>query len=158
MGSLSTCLSQSLPEIRNPNGRFIHFNGVTLTSTICSIETRSLQHSHRHNIISLEAGSLLCISPTLSDSLCTKQNTTRPSTNRNIDNILLADTVVVSTSCGNVNKETNCNTKFNHSFSRSKSESSSISSKTVILVAWQVSGTLQGLSEETKQLIAKSRR
>ena len=41
MGPLSTCLSQSLPEIRNPNSRFICFKGVTPSNTICCMETRS---------------------------------------------------------------------------------------------------------------------
>ena len=65
--------------------------------------------------------------PFLSDSPCTKGNTTRPSTHSNIDKTLLANTVVVSTTVANANKETNYNTKFNLTFSRSKRESTSIS-------------------------------
>ena len=114
MGPLLTCLSQSLPEIRNPNSRFIRLKGVTPSSILRCVETRSLQHSYGRNVSSLDTGSLLRISPILSDPPCTKQNITRPSTHSNIDNTLLANTVVVSTSVGNGNKETNSNTKFNH--------------------------------------------
>ena len=41
-GSLSTCLSQSLPEIRNPNSRFIHFKDAAASSTMCCMKARSL--------------------------------------------------------------------------------------------------------------------
>ena len=93
MDPLSTCLPQSLPEIRNPKSRFIHLKGVTPSSTTCYMETRSLQHSYGRNVNSLDTGSLLRISSILSDPSCTKQNTTRPSTHSNIDATLLANTV-----------------------------------------------------------------
>ena len=148
MGHLSTCLPQSLPEIRNPNSRFIRLKDVTPSSTICCIE-----------ISSLDTGSLLRICPILSDLPCTKQNKTRTSTHSNIDNTLLANTVVVSTSVGNANKETNSNTKFNHTFSRSKRESPSISveqnSYISGMAGFREGLSLQGVSEETTQLIAK---
>ena len=127
MGPLLTYLSQSPPEIRNPNSRFIHFKGVTPTSTICFMETRSLQHSHERNVNSVDAGSLLCIFPVFSDPPCNKQNTARLSTHSNIDNTFFPNTVVIYASVENANKETNSNTKFNHTFSRSKKESPSIS-------------------------------
>ena len=114
MGPLMTCLLQSLPEIRKPNSRFICFKGVTPSSTICCMETRSLQHSQGRNVNS--TGSLLLISPILSDPLCTKQNITSPSTHSNIHNTLLANT-------GNANKKNNSNTNFSNTFSRSKRES-----------------------------------
>ena len=38
MGLLLICLSQSLPEIRNPNSRFIRLKGVTPSSTIRCME------------------------------------------------------------------------------------------------------------------------
>ena len=162
MGPLSTCLSQSLPEIRNPNSRFIRLKSVTPSSKIRSMETRSLQHSYGHHVNSLDTGSLLRISSILSGLPCTKKNTTRPSTHSNIDNSLLANTVVVFTSVGNANKETNSNTKFNHTFSRSRRESPSISveqnSYTSGMVGFRVGLSPQGVSEETTQLIAKSRR
>ena len=48
MGPLSaSCFSQSLPEIRNPNTGFIRFKDVIPNSTICYMETRSLQHNYR---------------------------------------------------------------------------------------------------------------
>ena len=103
MGPLSTCLLQSLPG-------FICFKGVTKSSTICYMKTRSLQHSHGPNVNSLDTGSLLRISPILSDSPFAKQNTTRLSTHSNVDNTLLANTVVVSTGVGNTNKEKNSST------------------------------------------------
>ena len=62
MRPLSTCLSQSLPEIRNPNRRFICLKGVTPSSTIRSMEARSLQHSFERNVNSLDTGPLLRIS------------------------------------------------------------------------------------------------
>ena len=162
MGPLLTCLSQSLPEIRNPNSRFIRLKGVTPSSILRCVETRSLQHSYGRNVNSLDTGSLLRISPILSDPPCTKQNITRPSTHSNIDNTLLANTVVVSTSVGNANKETNSNTKFNHTFSRSKRESPSISVKQNScisgLAGFPEGLSLQGVSEETTQLIGRSRR
>ena len=90
---------------------------------------------------------------------CTKQNATRPSTQSNIDSTLLANTVVVSTSVRNANKETNSNTKFNHTFSRSKRESPSISveqnSYISGMAGFREGLSLQGVSEETTQLIAK---
>ena len=58
MGPLSTGLLQSLPEVRNPNSRFIRFNGVTPISTICCMETRTLQHSHGRNVNSLDTISI----------------------------------------------------------------------------------------------------
>ena len=136
MGPLSTCLLQSLPG-------FIRFKGVTKSSTICYMKTRSLQHSHGPNVNSLDTGSLLRIPPILSDSPFAKQNTTRLSTHSNIDNTLLANTVVVSTSVGNTNKENNSSTQFKRPFSRSKRESSfiSVQQRALILVAWQVSGS-----------------
>ena len=153
MGPLSTCLSQSLPEIRNPNSRFIRFKGVTPNTTICCMETISLQHSHGRNVNSLDTGSLLRISSILSAPPCTKQNTTRPSTHSNIDNTLLANAVVVSTSVENANKETNFNTKFNHTFSRSKRESPSMSVEQNSYISGMVGFleglSLQGVSEET---------
>ena len=140
MGPLSTCLSKSLPEIRNLNSRFIRFKGVTPSSTMCCMETRSLQHSDGRNANSLDTGSLLRISPILSDPSCTKQNTTRPSTHSHVDNTFLVNIIVVSTSVGNTNKETNSNTSFNHTFSRSKREHHPlVLNKTLMLVAWQVS-------------------
>ena len=87
---------------------------VTLSSTICGMETRSLQHSHGRNVNYLDTGSLLSISAILSDSPCAKQNTATPSTHSNIDSTLLVNTVVVSICAGNVNKEITSNTKFNH--------------------------------------------
>ena len=72
MGPWSACLSQSLPEIRNPNSRFIRLKGITPSSRICYMETRSLQHSYGPNVNSLDIRSLLRISPILSDPLCTK--------------------------------------------------------------------------------------
>ena len=162
MGPLSTCLSQSLPEIRNPNSRFIRLKSVTPSSKIRSMETRSLQHSYGHHVNSLDTGSLLRISSILSGLPCTKKNTTRPSTHSNIDNSLLANTVVSSTSVGNANKETNYNTKFNLTFSRSKRESPSISVEQNSYISgmrgFQEGLSLQRVSEETTQLIAKSRR
>ena len=92
----------------------------------------------------------------------TKQNTTRPSIHSNIDNTLLANTVVVSASVGNSDKDTNSDTKFNHTFSRSKRESSSISVKQNSYISgmagFREGLSLQGVSEETTQLIGKSRR
>ena len=100
--------------------------------------------------------------PPLSDPPCTRQNTTRPSTHSNTDNSLLANTVVSSTSVGNANKETNYNTKFNLTFSRSKRESPSISVEQNSYISgmrgFQEGLSLQRVSEETTQLIAKSRR
>ena len=160
MGPLSACLSQSLPEIRNPNSRFIHLKGVTPSSTIRCMETRSLEHSYGRNVSSFDTGSLLRIFPILSDPPCTKQNTT--STHSNTDNILLANTVVVSISAGNANKEANSNTKFNHTFSGSKRESPSISveqnSYIRGMAGFREGLSLQGISKETTQLISKSRR
>ena len=93
---------------------------------------------------------------------CTKQNTTIPSIHSNIDNTLLANTVVVSASVGNADKETSSDTKFNHTLSRSKRESSSISveqnSYISGMAGFREELSLQGVSEETTQLIAKSRR
>ena len=77
MGLLSTCLSQSLLEIRNLNSRFIHFKGVTPSSKTSCMQTRSLQHSHGRNVNSLDTGSLLRIFHILSDPPCTKQNKTK---------------------------------------------------------------------------------
>ena len=69
---------------------------------------------------------------------------------------------MVSTSVWNANKETNSNTKFKHGFSRSKRKSPSISveQKTYIIgmAGFWEGLSLQGVSEETTQLIAKSRR
>ena len=162
MGPLSTTPSQSLPEIRNPNSRFIRLKGVTPSSTIRCMETRSLQHNYRQNVNSLDTDSLLRISPILSDPLCTKQNITRPSTHSNTDNTLLANTIVVSTIVGSADKETNSNTKLNHTFSRSKKESPSISveqnSYISVMSGFREALSLQGVSEETTQLIVKSRR
>ena len=110
---------------------------VTLSSTICGMETRSLQRSHGLNVNYLDTGSLLSISPILYDPPCAKQNTARPSTHSNIDSTLLVNTVVISISAGNVNKEITSNTKFNHTLSRSKRESHPlVLIKTLILVAW----------------------
>ena len=86
IGPLLTCLSQSLPEVRSPNSRFIRLKGVTASSTICCMETKSLQHSNGRNGNSWDTGSLLRISPILSDRSYTKQNTTRPSAHSNNDN------------------------------------------------------------------------
>ena len=119
IGPMSTGLSQSLPEIRNPNRRFVCFKGVT--------PTRSLQHSHRRNANSMGIG-IFRIS---SDPSCTKQNPTRPSTHRNIDNTLLFYTSVVSTSVGMLTGRIG-NTKFNHMLSRSKGESPFISVEQVL--------------------------
>ena len=156
MGLLSTCLSQSLLVIRKPNSRFIGFKSFTPCSTICFMETRSLLHSHGRNINFLDTGPLLWISPILSDTACTKQNTVRPSTHNDIDNSLLTNTIVVSTSVEKANKETNPNTKFNYTFTRSKRESPSISveqSSYVSGMAGFPEGlSLQGVSEETTQL------
>ena len=60
-------LSQSLPEIRDPSSIFICFKGVTPSSTICCVKTRSLHHSHGRNANSLDTGSLSSISAILSD-------------------------------------------------------------------------------------------
>ena len=162
MGPLSTCLSQSPPEIRSPSNRFIHFKGVTPTSTICFTETRSLQHSHGRNVDSVDAGSLLCISPIFSDPPCNKQNTTIRSTHSNTDNTFLPNTVVICASVENANKETNSNTKLNHTFSRSKRESPSISvernSYISYIAGFREGLSLQGVSEERTQHIDKSRR
>ena len=104
------------------------------------METRFLQYSDGRNANSLDTGSLLRISPILSDPSCTKQNTTRPSTHSHVDNTFLVNVIVVSTSVGNTNKETNSNTSFNHTFSRSKREHHPlVLNKTLMLVAWQVS-------------------
>ena len=77
----------------------------------------------------------------------------QPSTHNNIDNTLLANTVVVSASVGNANKETSSNTKFNHTFSRSKRESPSISieqnSYISGMTGFQEELSLLGVSEET---------
>lgn len=146
---MSTGLSQSLPEISNPNRRFACFKGVT--------PTRSLQHSHRRNANSMDIG-IFRIS---SDPSCTKQNPTRPSTHRNIDNTLLFYTSVVSTSVGMLTGRIG-NTKFNHMLSRSKGESPSISVEQKSYVSGMTGFleelSLQGVSEETTQHIAKSRR
>ena len=98
----------------------------------------------------------------MSDSPCTKQNKTRPTTHSNIDNTLLANTLVVSTSVGNTNKEKNSKTKFNFTFSRSKRESPFISIEqnsyiSGMLGFWE-GLSLQGVFEETTQLISNSRR
>ena len=119
MGPLSTCFSQPLPEIRNPNSRFSHFQGVIPSSKICCMETRSLQHSYGCNVISLDTRSMLSISPILSNPPCTKQNTARSNTHCNIDKTLSANKDVVSTSVENANKETNFNIKLDQTFSRS---------------------------------------
>ena len=113
--------------ISNPNSRFIRFKGITTSSTICCMETKSLQHSHGRNVNSLGTGSLICMSLIFSNLLRTEQNATRPSTHSNIDNTLLTNIVVISRSVTNANKEANSNTKFNQTFSRSKREFPSIS-------------------------------
>ena len=126
------------------------------------METRSLEHSYGRNVSSFDTGSLLRIFPILADPPCTMQNTTRPSTHSNTDNILLANTVLVSISAGNANKETNSNTKFNHTFSGSKRESPSISveqnSYIRGMAGFRKELSLQRISKETTQLISESRR
>ena len=161
MGPLSTCIFQSLPEIRNPNNRFIRFKGFTPSSTICCMETRSLQHRHGRNVNFLETGSLLRIFPIMSDPLCTRQNTTRPSTDSNIDNTLLANTVVVSTSV-RILISTPVLIPCSAALLIGRKESPSICVKQNSYVSgmerfWEEL-SLQGVSEETTQLIAKSRR
>lgn len=126
------------------------------------METRSIQHSHGRNVNSLGTASLISISLILSDPSCIKQNTIRPSTHNNINNTLLANTVVVSTSVSNSYMETNSNTKFNHTCSRSKREFPTISMKQNSYVS-DMEGlrqklSLQEVSEEITQLIANSRR
>ena len=161
MADLESDLESNL-EIRNHSSRFIRVKGVTLSSAICCMETRALQHSHGRNVNFLNTVSLLHISPILSDPHCTKQNITRPSTHCNIDSTLLANTVAVSTNVGNVNKETNSSTKFNHTFSRFKRKSPSISLKQNYCISGMVGfwegSSLQRVSEETTQLTVKSRR
>ena len=93
---------------------------------------------------------------------CTEQNTTKPITHSNIDNTSWANTVVLSTSVGNANKETNSNTKFNLTLSRTKRESLSISAEQNSYVdgmagLWE-GLSLQGVSEKTTQLQSQSRR
>ena len=65
MGLLSTCFSQSLPEIRNRSSRFIRLEGVTPSSIIRCMETRSLQHSYECNVNFSDTGSLshFCLIP-----------------------------------------------------------------------------------------------
>ena len=60
---------------------------------------------------------------------------------------MLANIVVVSTSVGKVNKETNSNTKFNHTYSYISG-----------MAGFRERLSLRGVSEETTQLIPKSRR
>ena len=134
----------------------------TPNSTACCMEIRSLQHSIRRNVNSLDTGSLLRIFSILSDAALAQQNTTRPSTLNKIGDTLLANTAVKSRSVGNVNKETNSVTKFNHTVSRSKKESLSIivEQKSYIndRAGFREGLSFQRVSEETTQLIAKSRR
>ena len=92
----------------------------------------------------------------------TKENTTRPNTHSNINNTLLTNTVLISTSVENANKKTNSNTKFNHTFNRSKRKSQSISveqnSYASATAGFRKGLSLRKVTEETTQLIVKSRR
>ena len=92
----------------------------------------------------------------------TKENTTRPNTHSNINNTLLTNTVLISTSVENANKKTNSNTKFNQTFNRSKRKYQSISveqnSYASATAGFRKGLSLPEVTEETTQLIVKSRR
>ena len=162
MDSQPGSILETLPKIRDSNSGFVCIKGSPPSDKICCMETRPLQYSDRCNGHNMASGSLLCLSPVLSDTSCAKQNSTRSSSHSDTNNTLLANTTVVSASVEHVSKKTNFDPNFNHTIAIASRESTSVSTKqnsrTSGLAGYRKGLSLQGLSDKATQLITESRR